>query len=165
MDKQSERNLSKRRILGIREQGYFEYTDAQIAELAFGNSFAYKICSILLILGVATASKELLTLLEVVAFLGVVLPYHPFDYFYNHFLRYRMAKPKLPKRSNQSKFACTVVTLWIGTIITFFCTGMPLVAYLLGGMLSFGSVLAAFFDTGLASKVYNKVLGMKVKAL
>jgi len=93
--------LSATRINRMKAQGYGNYSDAEFSELAFGNKFAYIVCFAILAIGVATANIPILIAMAIVAFLGIILPYHPFDYIYNHVLRGMQNKPKLPPRSNQ----------------------------------------------------------------
>ena len=93
----TQNNISQRRINRIKEQGYFNFSNYEITQIAFGNRFAYILCTCILVYGVITANIPVLTAMLVVAFGGVVLPNHPFDYIYNHILRFPLRKPKLPK--------------------------------------------------------------------
>ena len=148
-------SLSPKRVKRIREQGYFHQSESELASLAFGNRFAYRLCTTLLIPGVVLADIPVLSLMMAIAFLGVVLPYHPFDYIYNHVLSERMGKPQLPPRSKQLKFACTVATLWIATTIFMFYAGQMVAAYVLGGMLIAVALLVSTIDLCIPSVIYN----------
>jgi len=157
--------LSERRINWIREQGYFTLTNKEIRELAFGNRFAYRLCVVLLIFGVAFNYLPLLSLMMLIAFLGVLLPNHPFDYFYNYAMRKKMNKPKLPPRSKQLKFACTVATLWIAATIYLFYAGITTWGYIAGASLIGVAALVGTIDMCIPSKIYNALFLRKTKTI
>ena len=91
----------------------------------------------------------------VVAFWGVILPNHPFDYIYNYVLSHWMKKPQLPPRSVQLKFACTIATLWLGAIITLLSMHMETIAFGLAGVLAFVASLPSTIDYCIPSVIYN----------
>ena len=149
--------LSPKCIHRIREQGYQNYSDKEIRALAYGNRFAYRLCVFLLIIGIVFNSIPILSLMFVVAFMGVVLPNHPFDYIYNHVLSKRMDKPSLPPRSNQLKFACSLATLFIGTIIYLMYNNFMTAAHIVGGILISIAMLVSTIDLCIPSKIYNAI--------
>ena len=157
--------LSETRISRIREQGYVCHTDAEIKDLAFGNRFAYRLCTTMLIFGVAFANIPLLSVMMVIAFFGVILPNHPFDYIYNLVLSKRMNKPKLPPRSNQLKFACSIATLWIGGTIYMFYSGLTNWGFILGASLIVVATLVGTIDFCIPSKIYNAIFLRNAKAI
>lgn len=157
--------LSQIRIIRIREQGYTCQTDAEIRELAFGNRFAYRLCLTFLIIGVAFANIPILTFMMLIAFFGVVLPNHPFDYIYNLVLRKKMNKPELPPRSNQLKFACSIATLWIGGTIYLFFSGLTSWGYISGTSLIGVASLVSTIDFCIPSKIYNALFLKKPKSV
>jgi hypothetical protein len=65
--------LSETRINRLKVQGYSNYSDAQLSELAFGNRFAYIVCVTILAIGVATANIPTLIVMTSVAFFGIAL--------------------------------------------------------------------------------------------
>ena len=151
----NQNQLSEKRIYYIREQGYIRQTDAEINELAFGNRFAYRICVTLVLFGVVSSYIPLLSAMMLIAFLGLVLPYHPFDYFYNLVLRKWMNKPELPPRSKQLKFACMTATLFLGLTIYMFYSGYAILGYIIGGALIGVAALVSTIDLCIPSKIYN----------
>ena len=155
--------ISSRRLHGIRTQGYCNYSDANLTELAFGNRFAYYTCSFFLLIGVITANIEILGAMMVVSILGILLPNHPFDYIYNIFLSKPMNKPKLPRRSKQLKFACIVATLWLATTIYLFYTGLTTAGYVSGGLLFSVAFLVSTTDICIPSLIYNSLFKYEVK--
>ena len=152
---------SATRIKRIRVQGYTDMSDAEISGLAFGNRFAYIVCTSILLVGIVTANIPILATMMAVAFLGVVLPNHPFDYLYNHLVRNVLDKPELPPRSNQLKFACGIATVWIGTTIYLFYSGFTLAGYIAGGMLFSVAFLVSAFDFCIPSIIYNFLFGVR----
>jgi hypothetical protein len=153
--KSNQNQLSEKRIYRIREQGYIFQTDAEIRELAYGNRFAYRICVTLVIFGVAFANIPVLSIMMAVAFLGLVLPNHPFDYIYNLVLCKKMNKPELPPRSRQLKFACAIATLFLGLTIYMFYSGYAIWGYIIGGSLTGVAALVSTIDLCIPSKIYN----------
>jgi len=82
--------LSETRINRMKVQDYCNYSDAELSELAFGNRFAIILCSTIIAIGVTTAIIPILIAMTIVAFFRIILPYHPFDYIYNHLLRNKL---------------------------------------------------------------------------
>jgi hypothetical protein len=90
-----------------------------------------------------------------IAFLGLVLPNHPFDYIYNLVLRKKLNKPELPPRSKQLKFACLAATLFLGLTIFMFYSGYAIWGYTIGGSLIGIAGLVSTIDLCIPSKIYN----------
>ena len=157
------RKISQRRLERIKEQGYFNFSNYEISQIAFGNRFAYILCTCILVYAVITANIYVLTAMLFVAFGGVVLSNHPFDYIYNYLIRHIVKKPKLPKRSKQLKFACSIATCFIAITIYLFDTNYMVAGYIVGACLLFSAILVSTTDICLPSIVYNKMLINKVK--
>ena len=149
--------ISQTRIDRVREQGYFLMSDQQISDIAFGNRFAYILCTSILAVGVVSANIPVLIAMLIIASLGFILPYHPFDYIYNHFLAKRLGKPVLPKRSDQLKFACTLATIFIMTSIYMFHQGFMLLGYIVGGLLVAVATTVSTADLCIPSIIYNAI--------
>ena len=118
--------ISQRRIKRIKAQGYFNFSNYEIAQLAFGNRFAYILCTSILFVAIVTANITLLSIILIIAFSAVVLPNHPFDYLYNYIISHVIRRPKLPTRSKQLKFACSLATCFIALTIYLFDYGYTL---------------------------------------
>ena len=147
--------LSDERIYRIRQQGYFNQSKKEITDLATGNRFAYQVCVTILFLGMVTADIHVLAFMNVIAFLGIVLPNHPFDYIYNHLLSKRLGKPKLPPRSRQLKFACGMATAGIAATIYLFSNEMMVAGYINGFSLVLVAGLVSTIDLCIPSVIYN----------
>lgn len=154
--------LSKTRIQRIREQGYQNVSDTYIKKIAVGNRFAYQLCALLLIIGVSTANQILLFSMLCIAALSTILPNHVFDYPYNVYSS-ALNKEKIPPRSVQLKFACSIAVFWIATTMFFFANESYLLGYLLGGTLAIVASLVGYLDICIPSIVFNKLTKTKVK--
>ena len=163
--KTKKNELSTIRINRIREQGYTNQCNQEINDLAFGHRFAFRFCTTLLIIGVVFSNIPLLSVMLCIAFFGVVLPYHPFDYIYNHVLSKRMHLPKLPRRSPQLKFACANATLFIGGTIILFNSNFILAGYALGGLLIGVALLVSTIDFCIPSIIFNSIIRTKTKLI
>ena len=112
--------------------------------------------------GVATANIPLLIGMMGITISGVLLPYHPFDYIYNHILADRMNKPKLPKRPAQLKFACSVATVWLFGTVLLFHNGLFLWGYIAGASLTAVAFTVATTDFCIPSLIWNTACGIDV---
>ncbi len=154
--------IASNRIKRLRAQGYTKFSDTEVSSFAFGNRFAFKLCTAVVLIGVGSANQAILTAMMFVALAGVILPYHPFDYIYNHLLRQPLNKPKLPPRSKQLKFACAMATIWLATTIWLFCEGFTLSGYVVGGLLAATAALVSVTDICIPSIIYNSMIGDSV---
>ncbi len=149
--------ISKKRLNRLRQQGYKKQNDAELSKLAFGNRFAFIICTSLLLIGIGSQNITLLSVMLGIAFLGVILPYHPFDYIYNYIVVPNTKRPKLPRRSEQLKFACTMASLFIASIIFLFINNFNTAAYTVSAILLVIAVLVGTTDFCLPSIMYNRL--------
>lgn len=154
-------DLSITRLNRLREQGYVSQNYQEINDLAYGNRFAYRVCTSILLIGVVSANIPLLSVMMLIAFLSIVLPNHLFDYVYNYFLAKKMNKPQLPPRSAQLKFSCTIATLWIGATIYLFSAHMMIAGYVMGGLLIGIATLVGTIDLCIPSIMYNALFAKK----
>ena len=151
----SNKSLSRKRIQRLRAQGYRSQSEAELNRLAWGNRFAYIICTVLASFAVGFAYLPLLIGLFCITILGVALPNHPFDYIYNYLLANPLHKPKLPPRSDQLKFACYLASIMLLITIYLFFAGFTLAGYLVGGTLVAIAATVAITDYCLPSAIYN----------
>jgi len=154
--------VSPVRIHRLKVQGYCNLKDDEISKLAFGNRFAYILCSAVLLTGIITSNIPLLSIMFFIALFGILLPYHPFDYIYNGVLSNQMNKPKLPARSKQLKFACIIAVSGIALIIYLFYTGLTLAGYIAGGLLFSVAFLVSTTDICIPSMIYNFIFKVKI---
>lgn len=155
--------LSIKRLYGLRTQGYCNYSDSKLSELAFGNRFAYSVCALFLFIGLVLSNLPILSTLLVISIFGVILRNHPFDYIYNNLLADFLNKPQLLPRSKQLKFACFLSTLWLGTTIYLFSTGLSLMGYIVGSIQFMTAFLVSKMDICIPSIIYNLLFKYEVK--
>ena len=144
-------------------QGYQGFTDCELNDFKYGIRFAYYLCSLLLLLGLLLTNIKILMILMIVAFVGSLAPYHPFDYLYNHGIRHLIQKPKVPRRTSQGRFACGIATVWLGTIIYLFHEGLAMAGYIAGGILISVALLVSTTDVCIPSMIYNSLFGATKK--
>lgn len=150
--------LSSTRICRIKAQGYDKgFNDEEISQHAVGNRFAYQMCTLLFFTGLLLTSIPILTVAAFIAFLTVILPYHPFDYLYNYGVRHLLMRPKLPKRPVQAKFACGIAAFLLSVIIFLFSVNQIIWGYVLGGILLPVALLVSTIDYCIPSMIYNSI--------
>lgn len=145
-------------------QGYNCYSDKELIDYRFGIRFAYYLCDALMIIGLLLTNLWILASIMTIAFLGAVLPFHPFDYLYNYFLRHLINKPPIPPRPNQTRFACGIASVWLGGIIFLFYSGLNLWAYIAGGTIVSIATLVATTDICIPSIIYNFLFKIKYQS-
>lgn len=155
-------DLTKTRISRLRAQGYLKQTDGEICELALGHRFAIRVCTTLVGIGVVTANIPILVGMTLVALGGVILPYHPFDYIYNHLLSRRLNKTKVPPRSKQFKFACVVASTGLSITSFLFYMDYTTAGYILGVSLFMVALTVSTTDFCIPSKIYNFLFKVKI---
>jgi hypothetical protein len=160
--KNENNSISLCRKKRLEAQGYHGFTDTELNDFKFGIRFAYYLCGLLVILGLSLTNLKILAFAMVVAFLGVMPPYHPFDYLYNYVARHIINKPKLPPRSNQGRFACGIATVWLGGVIYLFYAGFAFWGYLAGGLLVAIATLVSTMDICIPSMIYNSLFKRRV---
>lgn len=150
------KTILQTRISRIKAQGYDKgFSDEEISQHAVGNRFAYQMCTLLFTTGLVLTNIPILTVAAGIAFLAVVLPYHPFDYPYNYIVRHLLNRPKLPKRSAQAKFACGMAAIWLSIIVYLFYEKNFVWGYILGGVLFSIAILVSTIDFCIPSLIYN----------
>ena len=136
-------------------QGYAFYSENNLHYFKAGIKLPYKVCAALLAAGLLTNSIPILFFLGILAFSGVILPYHPVDYLYNFWFRKWLGNPKMPRRPLQFKFACTIATVLIFSTIYMMAINSYPMAYILGCTVLFSAVLVSVTDISIPSILYN----------
>lgn len=126
----------------IQAQGFCGLDDKTCAQINYPLRLSPAICMLWAAVGTALASPTILWVLVPFAFLGAILPGHPFDVLYNHGLRRLTGAPALPRYGARRRFACAMATAMIVVAAWGFQAGMPMLGYIVGGSL----VAAAFVN-------------------
>jgi len=116
----------------IEAQGFLGYSDSFLAYINYPLRLAPAICMTWVAVGTYLASPFALWALMPFAFLGAVLPGHPFDAIYNHGIRHLIGAPALPKYGKPRRFACANMTVWLGVTGWAFSSGWMALGYALG---------------------------------
>jgi hypothetical protein len=157
--------ISTRSKNRLKEQGFRGFTDSELGQHRFGIRFAYFTCMSLVIIGLAFKNQPFLLIANAVALLGMLPPNHPLDYIYNYAVRHLVGRPRLPRRANQSRFACFMATVMLGVINYYFYLGNFTVVYAVGAALLTSAFLVSVFDFCIPSKIYNALFERKSKVM
>ena len=136
-------------------QGNLGLTDAEMRTHRLGFRFAYQMCFLITLIGTVLQSIPVLAVAATTAFFAIFPPNHPFDYVYDATLGRMLQRPKLPPRTAQGRFACTLATPWLVAIIALFALEMPTAATVAAAVLLLSAGLVGFFDVCIPSMVYN----------
>ena len=147
--------LSPVRRKRLETQGYTDFTDEELDDFKVGIRFAYYACGSVVAMGLLLTNTNILAAAMLIAFVGTLPPYHPFDYFYNYAIRHLINKPKMPARPNQGRFACGIATVWLGGVIYLFYVGLATWGYITGGILISIAALVSTMDICIPSMIYN----------
>jgi len=147
----------------LEEQGLSNLTHEELSKHRLGLRFAYILCGSLVAIGLTMKSQPLLLIANGVALLGMLPPYHPFDYLFNYGIRFLVGRPKLPPRANQGRFACAMATVMLLAINYFLYQGYITAYYITGIALLASAIQVCFFDFCVPSKIYNVLLKQRSK--
>ena len=145
----------------LEAQGFCNLDDIALAELAPWMRWSPAICSIITVIGVSLKSPTILWSLASVAFLGTILPFHPFDLLYNYGMRFLTRTRALPNQGPQRRFACGIATAWLVGTGWAFHSGATLVGYALGFSLVCVAGLVSVTHFCIPSLIYNALFNSK----
>ena len=97
----------------LEAQGFCNLDDATLNEVGPWLRWSPAFCTLFMVVGVALKSPAVLWALAATAFLGTLLPFHPFDLLYNYGARYLTGTRPLPHQGPQRRFACGIATAWL----------------------------------------------------
>jgi hypothetical protein len=139
----------------LEAQGFCNLDDDTLKELSPWMRWSPALCAICMLIGVALNSPVILWALAATAFLGALLPFHPFDLLYNYGVRFLTRTRPLPHHGPQRRFACGSATIWLlGTGWAFY-TGATVVGYVLGIALILVAGLVSVTHFCVPSLIYN----------
>ena len=136
-------------------QGLCDISDEVLASVTPWHRMAFFLCASLAGVGTLLASPTILFSLTAVSAPAALLPFHPFDLFYNYGIRHLRNTGPLPPRRAQSKFACGVATVWLVATALAFGAGMSVLGYILGALLTGVGMLVGTTDICIPSMIYN----------
>lgn len=145
----------------LEAQGFCNLDDPTLDELAPWMRWSPALCTVFMAVGTALNSPLILWSLAATAFLGTLLPLHPFDLLYNYGIRFLTGTRPLPYNGAQRRFACGIATLWLIGTGWAFHVGSTLVGYALGIPLVLVAGLVSITHLCIPSLVYNTLFAAK----
>jgi Domain of unknown function (DUF4395) len=146
-----------RRRLDI--QGFDGASTESLAEVAPWFRLALGLCTAIAAIGTALASPIVLLALVPIAFLGTLLPVHPFDLIYNLGIRHLRGTAPIPHRGAPTRFACGVGTMWLLVTSWAFWSDHSVAGYILGFSLAALGSLVSTTDICIPSMIYRAIFG------
>jgi hypothetical protein len=139
----------------LEAQGFCGLDDATLEEVGPWLRWSPVFCTLFMLAGVALQSPALLWALAATAFLGALLPFHPFDLLYNHVARHLTGTRPLPNQGPQRRFACGMATVWLAVTGWAFHSGATALGYALGIALILVAGTVSVTHFCLPSAIYN----------
>ena len=143
----------------LEAQGYCSLDDATLREIGPWLRWSPALCALGMLAGVVLASPGVLWALALTAFVGALLPFHPFDLLYNHGARHLTGTRPLPHHGPQRRFACGIAAAWLAVTGWLFLTGATTLAYALGIPLILVAGLVSVTHICIPSMIYNALFG------
>ena len=141
----------------LEAQGFSGLDDATLQEIGPWLRWSPTLCTLSMVAGVGLASPAILWALAATAFLGVWLPFHPFDLLYNYGARHLTGTRPLPHQGPQRRFACGIATVWLVATGWLFHTGATTLGYALGIPLILVAGLVSVTHICIPSMIYNAI--------
>jgi hypothetical protein len=141
-------------------QGFGGLNESQLAELKGPLRIGPAVCSSLMILGLAFNSLAILVALAAIGWLSAAFARgNPVDWVYNTVLRRLFGGAPLPPNPPQRRFSCGIAGTFAAATALAFATGLPTLAYILGGFMVLASFTAATTHLCLGGWIYNQLFG------
>jgi hypothetical protein len=141
----------------LEAQGFCNLDDAALEELEPWLRWSPALCTIFIAVGVIVESPVILWSMAGTAFLGALLPFHPFDLLYNFGARHITGTRPLPRQGPQRRFACGIATVWLLGTGWAFHIGAASVGQALGVLLILVAALVSITHFCIPSYIYNRL--------
>jgi hypothetical protein len=142
----------------LEAQGFCNLDDATLEEIGPWLRWSPVLCTLVMTAGVLLQSPWLLWGLAAIAFLGVLLPLHPFDLLYNHGMRHLTGTRSLPRHGPQRRFACGIASAWLLATGWAFHAGASTLGFALGVPLILVAALVSITNICIPSMIYNTLV-------
>ncbi|MHB8645357.1 MAG: DUF4395 family protein [Thermomicrobiales bacterium] len=149
------RSLSAVRCQRLAMQGFNDLDVATLTQLAPWLRFTPVLCGVGIALGTIFASVPVLSGMAILAILGAILPWHPFDLLYNYVVRFVTRTPALPRNRAPRRLAMGFCAVCLTATTVAFATGATILGYVLGGMTLIGPIMVTTTDLCLPSLLYG----------
>lgn len=145
----------------LEAQGFCDLDDATMRELSPWLRWSPALCTIVMAAGVALRSPAVLWSLAAIAFLGALLPFHPFDVVYNTVVRHLTGTPPFPHNGPQRRFACALAATWLVATGLAFRSGADWLGLALGVSLIAVATLVTVTHICVPSMIYNALFARR----
>lgn len=114
--------------------------------VGYGIRFSYPVYILIVVIGILLRNPYILSVAAVIAFLGIKLPLHPFDYVYNYFAGLVGAE-KIPGRGSELQVTSCIALILNLIVIALLVLGIAInyevlaLTYVLATLLFTGSLL------------------------
>lgn len=92
----------------------------------YGLRFSYPTYVLIVAIGIFLADFYVLVIAAIIAFLGIVLPVHPFDYIYNYLIVRLIGAKKIPGRGSELLVSSSVALIFNIVVINLVIYGIQL---------------------------------------
>lgn len=147
----------------LEAQGFVGLDDSVLSEVAPWLRWSPVLCTLFMAAGLLFKSPLLLWGLASVAFLGALLPFHPFDLLFNHGFRHLVGTRALPHHGPQRRFACGIAMLWLVATGWAFYADEDAFGYVLGVALVMVAGLVSVTNICIPSMIYNALFRKTIK--
>jgi hypothetical protein len=142
------------------KQGFGQLDEEDQARYAWPLRFTPGVATALIVIGLALQSPIWLGSMAVVALSGALLPSGMFiDLVYNLGVRHLFRAPALPPTPKPRRFSYLLSTTWLAASALSFYFGLPVLGFILGGMVVIGSTLLTTTLWCLGSWWYRLLFG------
>lgn len=143
------------------QQGYKDYTSAQLKQIDMGLRFTPAVCSAIAVYGLIIQSPALLFFVAMLGMWAFFFPSgHPMDLLYNKIICPLIKAEPLPANPLQRRLACFAAGMMNTAAAIFFLVGLPMAAYITGGLLMILQAIVIFTHFCTLSWIYEKVLNL-----
>jgi hypothetical protein len=151
------RPLSTVRCKRLAMQGISDLDIPTLTILAPWLRFTPALCGVGIALGTLFASVPLLSGMAILAALGAILPWHPFDLLYTYGVRFVTRTPALPRNRAPRRLAMGFCAICLTATTVAFLAGATIVGYVLGSMTLIGPIMVTTTDLCLPSLLYGRI--------
>ena len=148
----------------LEAQGFCGLDDATLEEVGPWLRWSPALCTVFMATGTFLESPLVLWGLAITAFLGALMPFHPFDLLYNYGARYITGTWSLPHHGPQRRFACGIAFVWLIATGWAFHSGAATLGYVLGVPLILVAALVSITHFCIPSLIYNTLFRRKAGA-
>ncbi len=120
------------------QQGYQQFTPAELKQLEWGLRFTPGVCSLLTAIALVYQLPYLLFFVSLLGIWAFFFPAgHPMDLLYNHLVRHLFSAIKLPENPFQRRLACLAAGVMNATAAVLLLADLAVAAWVVGGLLLF----------------------------